>query len=90
MTKKLTILIVFSVLLFGCAEDPRETAKLYSAWKSANAEHANITLDEWSVLRRHDMLPGIDYAKIYAKRAEKSADSAATMSAVAVGMSAGK
>lgn len=82
--KRLTF--VLTALLAGCAESAQETAKLHEAWKAANPAYNHLTLEQWSTLREHDMLPNVDYARIYAKQAKESADSAATTSAINLGL----
>jgi hypothetical protein len=84
------LLFLTCVLLAGCSESPDETRRLYEAWKHANREYSHLSLEDWSILRSHEMLPGVDYAKIYAKQAKESAESAATTSAINLGVSAAK
>lgn len=89
--KKFSTLVCFILGLTACTrqETPEYTQKVYSAWKSANPDHKNLTFSEWSVLRETDLLPGVDYAKIYAARAKDSAEAAQISSSVALGVSVG-
>jgi len=80
-------LLALLSLLFGCSESPQETQALYTAWKHANPKYESLTFDDWYTLREHEMLPGVDYATIYAKRAKDSADSAVTISVASMAAS---
>lgn len=82
-------LLLLCLLFTACSENPVETQALYDAWLRANPTYAKMTFDDWRVLRAHDMLPGVDYATMYAKKAKAAAESAQINSSVNLSISAG-
>jgi hypothetical protein len=84
IARELMLAAVGGLCLFGLTgcESKQERQALYGAWCKLNNRH-DVTIEEWQMLRENYMLPGGD-----AKRAVDAANSAAAMSAAAMGMSA--